>query len=140
LNLDELPVGAHEVDHVPVHPHLELIARGGQEPLQLAVQRAFAQLADHPENLSVKKSLDLLPSSVHTAAHGFRNRFWRWRRESLSASSRGAPAYPSAPCPGPSTATPTCVPRRASASCASRPSWTTRRPPRPAAWSPSART
>ena len=45
--LDELAVRAHDVDHVPVDRDLEGVARAGEQPLQLAVQRAFAQLADH---------------------------------------------------------------------------------------------
>ena len=44
LDLDQLAVGAHDVDHVAVDTHLEDVA---VQPLQLAVQRAFAELADH---------------------------------------------------------------------------------------------
>ena len=47
LDLDELPVGAHQVDHVAVDLDLEGVARAAKSSLRLAVQRAFAEHADH---------------------------------------------------------------------------------------------
>ena len=83
LDLDELAVGAHEVDHVAVDAHLEGVAGRRPERLQLAVQRRLrADVRSRRRTRSITPrsfvrsiALDLWPDSVHTAAHGFQNRF-----------------------------------------------------------------
>ena len=46
LDLDELPVRAHEVDHVAVDLDLEGVAGCREERFQVAVKRTFAELSD----------------------------------------------------------------------------------------------
>ena len=46
LDLDELAVGADDVDHEPAHRHLEAVARLGEQLLYGGMKRALAQYPD----------------------------------------------------------------------------------------------
>ncbi|GEP36990.1 hypothetical protein NPS01_06530 [Nocardioides psychrotolerans] len=46
LDLDQLSVGAHQVDHPPPDRHLERIARPGEPLLHRCVERPLRELPD----------------------------------------------------------------------------------------------
>ena len=76
LDLDEFAVRAHEVDHVAVDPYLEGVA--GRRPEAPSARGAAGLRAACRSRRKVSSivALDLWPGSVHTAAHGYQNRFW----------------------------------------------------------------
>jgi hypothetical protein len=47
LDLDQFAAGAHEVDHIAVDLDLEGVAGCREQPLEVAMERAFAENADH---------------------------------------------------------------------------------------------